>query len=260
MSVFRTTIEITRSSSRVLNNHRRLMLFPLLATMTGLTVLVVFLPIIVHGSSTEAGFALAGLYLALELVSVFYNAALSCESLRALRGQSTSVAGGLGSAAARWKAVAGFSLISSTVGVALGALDHARQRGLIRFMLGTAWLFVSYLAVPVMMAERRGGYDSLRRSGRLLRQTWGETALGEIGVRVITIPVVLTILILGALLSDLIDHPIALVLAICLLMAFVIAFGTLQAIYRCALYIYAAEGVIPDDFDTPEMHDIWRAK
>jgi hypothetical protein len=50
------------------------------------------------------------------------------------------------------------------------------------------------------------------------------------------------------------------VVAIALILAFAVVAGALQAIYRAALYIYVAEGAVPDDFDTSEMHAVWRVK
>jgi hypothetical protein len=62
------------------------------------------------------------------------------------------------------------------------------------------------------------------------------------------------------ILARAIDQPFALAIAIALVLACVMVVATLQAIYRAALYIFAAEGVIPDQFDPPEMHAVWRVK
>lgn len=262
MSVLKTSIEIARASFRVLNRNRRLMAFPVLSIVATITLAVLLFPIIAAGSSAEAGIGIAVFYFALHFVNTYFSAALTSESLRALRGQPTSVTGGLGCAATRARSIAGYSAISSTVGFVLGLLG-GRPRGAMRWvkqMLGLAWMLVSYLALPVMIAERRGGYDSVVRSGRLLKQTWGETAMGEIGVRVMTIQFVLVVVALAALLAKIIDEPVVLGIIVLILIGFGIVVATLQAIYRAALYIFAAEGVIPDDFDTPEMNGVWRVK
>jgi hypothetical protein len=262
MSVLKTTIEITKASLRVLHRNRLLMMFPLLSVMVTITLVVLLFPIIVAGSTVTTGFGLAGLYFLLHFVMTYFNAALTAESLRALRGQPASVSGGLGCAATRARSIAGLSAISSTVGFVLGAMG-ARPRGamkLVKQALGIAWMLVSYLALPVMIAERRGGYDSVVRSGRLLKQTWGETAMAEVGVRIMTVQFFLVVLALAALLAEIINQPLVLAIAVFVLLGFAIVIGTLQAIYRSALYIFAAEGVIPDDFDTPDMNGVWRVK
>jgi hypothetical protein len=35
---------------------------------------------------------------------------------------------------------------------------------------------------------------------------------------------------------------------------------TLDTIYRCALYVFATEGVVPEPFDDPDLHEIWCAR
>jgi len=36
--------------------------------------------------------------------------------------------------------------------------------------------------------------------------------------------------------------------------------NSLEAIYRAALYVFAAEGVVPEPFGGPELEDIWQVK
>lgn len=36
--------------------------------------------------------------------------------------------------------------------------------------------------------------------------------------------------------------------------------GSLEAIYRAALYVFAAEGVVPEPFGGPELEDVWQVK
>ena len=34
---------------------------------------------------------------------------------------------------------------------------------------------------------------------------------------------------------------------------------TLDTIYRCALYVFATEGVVPEPFDDAELQEIWHS-
>ncbi|HKE13259.1 MAG TPA: DUF6159 family protein [Kofleriaceae bacterium] len=258
MTIFATTLGIGKASLRVLRAQPRLMLFPALAIAVNLTLLLLLLP----GLDDPAdGLALALVYFLGHGVAVFFSAGLVSEALRALRGDSISLAGGLGCAAARFRAIAAYSIIESTVGLVLGALARGGRPGRwLKMLLGGAWSLFSYLGLPVLIAERRGGYDSLRRSGELLRQTWGETAVSELGFRVLLVHMMIVLLIVCVIIARLVNESFALVLAIALVLAGVMVAATLQAIYRAALYIFAAEGVVPDGFDTPEMHAVWHVK
>jgi hypothetical protein len=258
MTIFATTLGISKASLRVLRAQPRLLLFPALGIAVNVTILLLLLPGL---DDPEDGLMLALAYFLAHGVAVFFSAGLVCEALRALRGQPISLAGGLGCSASRLRAIAAYSIIESTIGLVLGALARGGRPGRwLKMLLGGAWSLVSYLGLPVMIAERRGGYDSLRRSGELLRQTWGETAVSELGFRVLLVHMVIAALVICLILARLINQPFALVLAISLFLAGVMVVATLQAIYRAALYIFAAEGVVPDGFDTPEMHAVWRVK
>ena len=258
MTIFATTLGISKASLRVLRAQPRLLLFPLLAIAVDLTLVLMLVPGL---DDPEDGLTLALLYFLVHGVAVFFSAGLVCEALRALRGESISLAGGLGCAASRFRAIVAYAIIESTVGLVLGALARGGRPGRwLKMLLGGAWTLVSYLGLPVLIAERRGGYDSLRRSGALLRQTWGETAVSELGFRVLLVHLMIAALIVCLLLARLINQPFALALAIALFLVGVMTIATLQSIYRAALYIFAAEGVVPDGFDTPEMHAVWRVK
>jgi Family of unknown function (DUF6159) len=259
MTIFATTAGISKASLRLLRAHPRLMAFPALGFAASLTVLLTFLPDLEEPGD---GIMLALVYFLVHGIMVFCSAGLVCEALRALRGQPISVSGGLGAAAARASALAAYSAIECTIGMFLSALGRRGRaaRWLAEWVLGGAWSLVSYLALPVLMAERRGGYDSLRRSGELLRRIWGETALSEFGFRTLVIHVGIALLLVCLLIARLIDGPVAVVVGIVLVLAFAVIAASLQAIYRAALYIFAAEGVVPDEFDTPDMHAVWRVK
>ena len=259
MTIFDTTHGIGRASLRVLRARPRLVLFPLLAIAVNLTLLLLLLPDL---HDPEDGVTLALVYFLGHGVAVFFTAGLTCEALRALRGQPTSLAGGLGCAASRIGALVAYAAIESTVGLALRGLARIGPNlgAWLKMLLGDTWSLLSYLSLPVLIAERRGCYDSLLRSSELMRRTWGETAASELGFRLLCIHLLIALIVICLLLARLINQPFALVLTIALALTGVVVVATLQAIYRAALYIFAAEGVVPDDFDTPEMHAVWRVK
>jgi predicted benzoate:H+ symporter BenE len=68
------------------------------------------------------------------------------------------------------------------------------------------------------------------------------------------------VIVVCLLIARLVANPVAVVIAIVLLVGVAVLACTLQAIYRAALYIFAAEGVVADEFDTDDMHDVWRVK
>jgi hypothetical protein len=260
MTIFDTTHGIGKAALRVLRARPRLVLFPLLTVAVNLTLVLILLPGL---NDPTDGLTLALLYFLGHGVAVFFTAALTCEALRALRGQSTSLAGGVGCAASRIGALAAYAAIESSVGIALRAVGRVGSPHLgswVKMLLGDTWSLLSYLSLPVLIAERRGSYESLLRSSELMRRTWAETTISEFGFRLLCAHLVIGLIFICLVLARLINEPLVLAIAITLFLAGVMVVTTLQAIYRAALYIFAAEGVVPDDFDTPEMHAVWRVK
>jgi hypothetical protein len=200
---------------------------------------------------------------AVQLVHVFFMVGLTNEALRALRGAPITVSGGLTAACGHAPSIATFAAVSSTVGLVLEILGRSRN-SVFRFaraLFGTGWSLVTYFAIPVMVQERRGGIPSLRRSGDLFRKTWGETALAEVGVRVIAQYALILMVLLVVLLVDVFgESPFTVLLIICIAAGVVALISSLEAIYRAALYVFASEGVVPEPFAGAELDAIWCAK
>src|SRR5947209_5536003 len=76
--------------------------------------------------------------------------------------------------------IAGWALVTATVGLILrGIAERFGFLGrIIAGALGAAWGIVTYLVVPVLIFEKIGPWAAVKRSGSLLRQTWGEAAGG----------------------------------------------------------------------------------
>jgi hypothetical protein len=210
-------------------------------------------------------------YLALQLSTNFFSAGLTREALRALRGEPISVRAGVAAAGERLPALASYTVVSSSIGLAVelvtlaGRAPDGRVRfagRLFRFLLGAGWTLASYLALPVLIQERRGGMASLRRSAQLLRQTWGETLLGELGATAATYAFYAIAILIAIVLARLFDDPVlpVLIAVVALLVAFAILADTLRTIYRAALYIFATEGIVPGPFDAAGLEGVWSVK
>jgi hypothetical protein len=192
-----------------------------------------------------------------------FTAALTCEALKALRGEPPSIANGMTTASQRAAAIVSFAAVTSTIGFLLAVMGRSSRVALqiARTLIGTAWSLATYLAIPVMVQERRGGVTSLRRSGMLFRRTWGETALSEVGVRVLTVHLTLLLVVISLVLIEVLGESLLTLLIVMTLVAAVFGVvGCLEAIYRAALYVFASEGVVPAPFGGPELDAIWQVK
>jgi hypothetical protein len=263
MTVFHAIVELSKASWRVLRRHPSLAWFPLLSLASVIAILVLVLPVLAPGDDGELPFvSFYVLTVLFFLADSFFTAALTAEALRALRGETPSVCNGLATATARAPAIVSLSMISATFGVFVGLLGRSTRVAvkLARAIVNTAWSLATYLAIPVLVQERRGGLTSLKRSSDLFRRTWGETALSEVGVRVLTAHLSIILLLIAVVVIELLGDGLGMMIVLLLAVGLFAIVGTLEAIYRAALYVFAAEGVIPEPFSGPELNDIWRAK
>jgi len=263
MTVFHAIVELTKASWRVLRRHPCLAWFPVLSLASVIAIMLFVLPVLIPGDDDGVPFLTVLVMSVLFFVAhIFFTTALTAEALRALRGETPSITDGLATATTHVPAIVTLSLISATFGAFVGLLGRSSKVALklARALVNTAWSLATYLAIPVMVQERRGGLPSLRRSSDLFRRTWGETALSEVGVRVLTAHLSLILLLVAVVVIELLGDGIGMVIVLMLTIGFIAIVGALEAIYRAALYVFAAEGVIPEPFSGPELDDIWRAK
>lgn len=264
MTVLTAIVELTKASWQVLRRHPSLIWFPVLSLLATVVVLVGVVPLLPTDDELPWP-TMLGLLFVVHVVHVFFTVGLTSEALKALRGDApVTIASGLTTACGHVPAIVSFAAVSSTIGLVLEVMGRSRHAAFrfARAVFGTGWSLVTYLAIPVMVQERRGGIPSLRRSGDLFRRTWGETTLSEVGMRVFAQYLFLVLIVIAVVLlrwrGD--DSSFAILVIVGLTIAAIGLVGSLEAIYRAALYVFASEGVVPEPFAGAELDAIWRAK
>lgn len=205
----------------------------------------------------------------LQLWSLICSVALSRATMDALAGRAWTFGGATRSARKRLGAIATVAVAQAGVGRLLRK-KPTDDRGFLGTMLSRfttrvlemAWWAVTYLVVPVLAKESRNGISAIRRSGKLFRKTWKEAFVGRLtlgwvwagfgAAAVVPVGICVALGIEDARwLIAAVTVPGALVL-------FGVVFvRTLDMVYRTALYIFATEGVVPEPFDQPELHDVF---
>ena len=280
---------LVKASASVLKQDKELLLFPLISM--GALVLVVAsfaLPVfglgILDGMSgggdkaVSAGMYVVGFlfYLSQYFVIFFFNAALVGAAMIRLDGGNPTLGDGMRIATSKIGAIAGYALIAATVGMILRAIQERVGfiGRIIVGLLGVAWTVATYLVVPVLVARDVGPIDAVKESTALLRKTWGENVIGQVGIgaafgfifmAVIGCGFVLVaasfmthsivLIVLALVVASLFTHSIPLLVVA--LVATVLAVGitglvqsALTGIYAAALYRYATTGESTQGFDS----------
>lgn len=210
------------------------------------------------------------IYLVSMITATFFNVAFYNEIIKALAGGRVSLRAGLGFARGRLRSILLWSLFAGAVGLLIRALEERFGwigRLVMRFV-GMAWSVASVFVIPVMIREGNANpLTLLKNSAATLKKTWGEALIGYVGVGLASGLLLLGsfLLLLGVgVLAFWAHRPLLLVpLGLVWLlgvMAFSYAVSVANDIYRCALYVYASEGVVPEAYSVDLMDAAWKVK
>ena len=251
---------------QVLKQEKSLLVFPLISGFCCLLVLASFaVPIFLTGAWHPPGHGampvrqvayygtLFAFYAANYFVVVFFNAAMvACAAIR-LGGGSPTVADGLRAAASRLPVIAGWALVSATVGMILRIIEDRSDKigQIVAGLLGTAWTLVSFLVVPILVIENKGPIEALKDSASLLKKTWGEQLIGNFSFGlvffVLSLPA-FALIFLGFFLGGMVIGLVCVGVAVIYLLTIALIQSALQAIFQTALYLYARDGQVPQGF------------
>jgi hypothetical protein len=272
---FSRSWELVKASAAVLRSDRELMLFPLLSGAATLVVLATFLlpmfALRIFEGGFSAGAAILGFlfYFCQYTVIIFFNCALVGAAMIRLDGGDPTLRDGFDAARSRLPAIFGYAAISATVGVLLQGLKNQDNNFLVRLLgsgLGAAWTLATFLVVPVLVSRDIGPIDALKQSVALLKRTWGENAVGQIGIgaafglvtfAMVLVGIGLTVLAAQASVALAVVVAVVAVLAVLLLGIYQAA---LSGIYSAALYRYAMSHETPEGFQGVALEQAFAPK
>lgn len=267
--------DLVKASAGVLRSDKELMLFPVLSGLATLAVLATFALPLFALRIFEHGIGLGGLLLVFVFyfcqysVIVFFNAALVGAAMIRLEGGDPTLADGFTAARRRLPAILGYAAIAATVGVLLQSMKRNENNFLVRLLgsgLGVAWTLATFLVVPVLVSRDIGPVDALRDSVALLKRTWGENAIGTVGIgaafglltglgAVIGVGLSYVAFMTSAALGIVVAALCA--IALMLLAVYQVA---LTGIYSAALYRYAVSHEVPAGFSGAQLAHAFKPK
>ncbi|WP_205470691.1 DUF6159 family protein [Breoghania sp. L-A4] len=206
-----------------------------------------------------------GFYFVCYFIMIFFNTALvTCAMIRFAGGDPT-VMDGLRSSMRNLHKIFAWALFAASIGFLLNMVEQ-RLKGVGRFiagLMGAAWAIATYFVVPVLVLEDVGPIGAVRRSVATVRQTWGESLIAHAGLSALQFigAIGAALIFFGGLFVFDRDPLLAGALwgcAIAWLIITALVLSTLGAILKAALYIYAIEGTVPDQFDSAMIRDAFR--
>ncbi|HXF30632.1 MAG TPA: DUF6159 family protein [Solirubrobacterales bacterium] len=263
---------LTKKSWALLNGHRELVRFPLYGGIATIILGLVFLgpgafALDQHTYGIGIPLIVIGIYV-LSVVGIYFSVGLAACADLIFRGQNATVANGIAVANARFSQICGWAALSTAVGLIIGVLEN--QGGAIGDiagrLIGTAWSLVTFLSVPVIAIEGTGPIETLKRSGALFKQRWGQQITGNLAIGGIVfllgfLPGVLLI-VAGVIVWPSTGFAGALLVVVGALIVCValLISKALSGVFGVALYRYALDGEVLGGFTQEDLESAVKPK
>lgn len=213
----------------------------------------------------------AVMYFATMVLATFLNVAFYREILNALSGQPVSIMEGLRFAATKWKIILLWALFAGLVGFIIKALEERFGwfgEWIMRF-IGAVWSIACVFVIPVIVTEEQTSnpFVVLKTSAQTLTRTWGESLIGYAGVSLSSsLLLIMSVFWLAAgIAASVWLRSLWLGAAVVLgwLMALIVfsyLMSVASQIFRCALFLYATQGTLPNPYNEGMMSLAWKTK
>jgi hypothetical protein len=263
---------LTKKSWALLNGHRELVRFPLYGGIATIILGLVFLgpgvfALDQHTYGIGVPLVIIGIYV-LSVIGIYFSVGLAACADLLFRGQNATFGDGIAVANSRFTQICGWAALSTAVGLVIGVLEN--QGGAIGDiagrLIGMAWSLITFLSVPVIAIEGTGPIETLKRSGTLFKQRWGQQITGNIAIGGIVfligfLPGVLLIAA-GVVIWPSAGFAGALLLVIGALVVCValLISKALGGIFGVALYRYALDGEVTGGFTQEDLESAVKPK
>ncbi len=211
------------------------------------------------------------IYFVSMFLATFFNVAFYSEIIAALDGRGVSFRRGLRTARSRLRSILAWSLLAGVVGWIIRTLEQRLPLAgrIVMGLIGMAWSVAAVFVIPVIIQTQpqSNPIRILQHSALTLKRSWGEGLIGYVGFSagnlVIFLCSLAPLLLAGAAAYAFKSLTLILVAgAIWLLGLLLIAYvsGVAGHVYRCALYKYATEGVVPEPYSQDLLDMAWKVK
>jgi hypothetical protein len=257
---------MTKMSLRVIRKDKEILIFPVLSGLMTILILAsfvggMFLTGGLSGADSESVkwvfyVFFAVFYFVSFFITIFFNACMiGCATIR-MNGGDPTVRDGFRIAGQNIGRILAWALFAATVGLIIRAIQ--KRVGfigrLIMGAIGVVWTIVTYFVVPVLIYEQLGPWGAVKRSASILKKTWGEALVGNLGMGMIfgllAIPGLLLIFLgaYGVIAWGLAVGMSLFVIAIVYLIALAVVSTAAEAVLVAALYRFATTGNVSEEF------------
>ncbi len=263
--------KLAMTSIGFIRKHTLLVLFPvisaicmivLLGSFAGVSMAIFGLDVntALDSDSPARYIALFVIYLISYSIIVFFNMAMIFCIKKLFHDEKVTFVEGLKFGMSRFHQIFAWSAVSATVGVILRAIEDKNKfiASIVSGILGALWGIVTFFVLPILVYENLGVFEAVKKSGALIRKTWGERVGAGFAFELIGILMYFLVMVI----------PIALLFMVSPLLAMLVAFlgiiivssiiSAASTVFKTAAYEFATEGENPV-YTEDEMKNIFQA-
>jgi len=287
MNAFSRSWMITKLTFAVINKDRELIWFALLSFIfSSIFAVTMIFPAVVP-ALMENGFSQDSLeifeyvilfltYFGLAFIATFFNVCVVYTTKIRFEGGNATFSESIRFAFSRIGVIVQWSLLSASVGLLLRILHNLASNlgkvgqivaNILIALLGMAWSIITIFVVPVLVYENIGPIDALKKSTQVIKKTWGESLIKNIGLGLIQVLTFFLIIALaGALTYGLISVLettgllIGIAIGAVLLLFTGLIFTVASTIFNTALYVYANNNLVAPGFQEDVVKGAFRQK
>ncbi|HIF65539.1 MAG TPA: hypothetical protein EYQ34_02895 [Acidimicrobiia bacterium] len=199
--------------------------------------------------------------LGMNVINTFFKGALVAGAHERFTGGDPTIGSSISGAASRLHRLLPWALLATTVGIVMSIIE--RQGGqlgrIARGMFNMAWGVITFLILPVIMFDDLGPIAGLKRSGQLLRTSWGENLTAQVGFGLLTVLMAAPGIILIAVGASSGFWPLLIIGVLAVMFAMVVA-AALNGIFQTALYLFVTTGSAPEGFGEQQLTSSFNEK
>lgn len=245
--------QLAKTSLAIIEEEKSLLLFPVFSTLALIMVCATFFgggyfifgdQLLAAAETAETGMTVSPLayvlafcyYFVTYFVIIFFNSALVHCSVQVLNGKQTSLSEGLEFATAKLDKILAWTSIAATVGLFLKILQSNEKVGQIAAtIIGAGWSILTFFVVPVILYEDKDVIGSIKKSGGIMREKWGESLGANFGFGFINFIAILMIGVLSVVLAQ-INIFLAIIVGILSLLLLGTVMSAAQTVFLAAIY------------------------
>lgn len=269
-------------SWEIFKEQKNLVMFPVWSFLTSIVALIViglltlistigtgflanFSEISKIEEATSTSILIGGIIvtIVLQIIATYFNAGIIKSTNEYLSGNKIDNKKSLRAINKKKNIIFGWAVINASVGIILRQIsERSKILGkIVTAIMGAAWSITTYFMLPILVIEDIGIKLSGKKSVNLIRKTWGEAFLTNVGVGLAMagfvflgiIPMVLAILS-GSLAVIVIVG----ILFFIYIIGISLISSVLNTIIKVILYRYASGMLLPESINTEVINSIFK--